>query len=57
MNINNKRPIKFIYVNKMKEKNTQPTYFALAVASFLLAVVLLFNILSPMAVLVTKRTI
>ena len=39
----------------MKGKKTQPTYFALAMASFLLAVVLLFNMLSPMAVLVTRE--
>ena len=39
----------------MKEKPTQPTYFALALASFLLAIVLLFNMLSPMAVPVTRE--
>ena len=39
----------------MKEQSTQPTYFALALASFLLAIVLLFNMLSPMAVPVTKE--
>ena len=39
----------------MKEQSTQPTYFALALASFLLAIVLLFNMLSPMAVPVTRE--
>ena len=39
----------------MEEQPTQPTYFALALASFLLAIVLLFNMLSPMAVPVTKE--
>ena len=32
-----------------------PTYFALALASFLLAIVLLFNMLSPMAAPVTRE--
>ena len=32
-----------------------PTYFALALASFLFAIVLLFNMLGPMAVPVTKE--
>ena len=35
--------------------NKPPVYFALALASFLLAIVLLFNLLSPMAVRVTKE--
>ncbi len=39
----------------MKKPSTQPTYFALALASFLLAIVLLFNMLSPMAVPVTRE--
>ncbi len=39
----------------MNEPSTPPTYFALALASFLLAIVLLFNLLSPMAMQVTKE--
>ena len=39
----------------MYKSSTPPTYFALALASFLLAIVLLFNMLSPMAVPVTKE--
>ena len=40
----------------MNNKSTSPsTYFALALASFLLAIVLLFNMLSPMAVPVTRE--
>lgn len=39
----------------MKKPSTPPTYFALALASFLLAIVLLFNLLGPMAVPVTKE--
>ena len=39
----------------MNKKSTPPTYFALALASFLLAIVLLFNMLSPMAVPVTRE--
>ncbi len=39
----------------MKKQTTQSTYFALALASFLLAIVLLFNMLSPMAVPVTRE--
>ncbi len=39
----------------MDKPSTPPTYFALSLASFLLAIVLLFNLLSPMAVPVTKE--
>ncbi len=39
----------------MTKKQSQPTYFALALAFFLLAIVLLFNMLSPMAVPVTRE--
>ena len=39
----------------MDNPSTPPTYFALALASFLLAIVLLFNMLGPMAVPVTKE--
>ena len=39
----------------MDNSSTPPTYFALALASFLLAIVLLFNMLGPMAVPVTKE--
>ena len=39
----------------MDKPSSPPTYFALALASFLLAIVLLFNMLGPMAVPVTKE--
>ena len=39
----------------MDNPSNPPTYFALALASFLLAIVLLFNMLGPMAVPVTKE--
>ena len=38
-----------------KSSAAPPTYFALGLASFLLAIVLLFNLLSPMTVPVTKE--
>ena len=37
------------------KKSSPPTYFALGLASFLLAIVLLFNMLSPMIVPVTRE--
>ena len=39
----------------MNKPSAPPTYFALGLASFLLAIVLLFNMLSPMAVPVTRE--
>ena len=39
----------------MNKSSTPPTYFALALASFLFAIVLLFNMLSPMIVPVTRE--
>ena len=39
----------------MNKPSSPPTYFALGLASFLLAIVLLFNMLSPMAVPVTRE--
>ena len=39
----------------MNNSSTPSTYFALGLASFLLAIVLLFNLLSPMAVPVTRE--
>ena len=39
----------------MNKPSTPPTYFALGLASFLFAIVMLFNMLSPMAVPVTRE--